>query len=63
VSLRKFGVDDSEQQVEQEEGTSQDHGDENDEGDAMECPLHHALNVGPALEGHALEHIEQGILD
>ena len=63
VGLRELGVDDGEEQVQKEEGAGEDHRDENDEGDVVEGTLHHALDVGPALEGDALEHVKEGVLD
>ena len=63
VGLRELGVDDGEEQVQKEEGASEDHSDEDDEGNIVEGALHHALDVGPALQGDALEHVEQGVLD
>lgn len=63
VCLRELRVDDCEKQVEQEEGTCEDHNDEENEDEVGEGPLHHGLDVGPALKRNALEHVQQRVLD
>ena len=59
--LSKRRVDDSECQVEQEEGAEQNDENEVNEHIGTETTPYHDHNVTPTFERNTLEHIEEGV--
>ena len=60
LGLGEFELDDSEGEINEEEAADEDESNEVDDHENGECLGHHKHNVGPSLDGHALEDLQKG---